>query len=97
MKNKCDKYGIAITDYVLGEEMDITYDELFNHLRECVECRKDLANWQTTYAALRTDAYHKTPEAKKRMQELLDKIHNLPEAPKPPICKITNKNRCKGD
>jgi len=90
MKNKCKKYGIAITDFVLGEEMDITRKELFNHLRKCADCRADLSNWQTTYAALRTEAYHKTPEAKKRMEELWEKIKNLPASPShselPPLC-----------
>jgi len=79
--NPCQKYGIAITDYVLGEPMDISYEELLNHLKECAACRKDFADWRSTYAALKTEAYHKTPEAKKRYAELLEKIKNLPASP----------------
>jgi len=82
--NPCQKYGIAITDYVLSEPMDISFEELLNHLKECAACRKDLADWKSTYAALRTEAYHKTPEAKRRYQELLEKIKTLPVSPSHP-------------
>lgn len=79
--NECKKYGLAITDYVLGEDMDISRDELFNHLRTCEKCRRDIFDWQDTYAVMRTEAHFAKPETKKKYAELLEKIKNLPAAP----------------
>jgi hypothetical protein len=59
---------------VLGEEMAISRDELFNHLRTCAKCRQDLFDWQDTYAVMRTEAHFAQPETKKRYAELLEKI-----------------------
>ena len=73
-KNDCKKYGIAITNYVLGEDLGMTPEELYNHLRSCPQCLEELTDWQETYAVMRTEAYHKTPEAKKRYAESLEKI-----------------------
>ena len=70
----CEKYGIAITDYILGEEMDIPREELFTHLAACEHCRKDLANWRDTYSAMRNKAYMEKPETKKKYQEMLARI-----------------------
>ena len=30
----CKKYGIAITDFVLGEKMDIPKEELLKHIKK---------------------------------------------------------------
>jgi len=73
-KNKCEKYELAITDYILGEEMDITREELLNHLATCDNCQKDLTNWRETYAAMRNKAYMEKPETKKKYQEMLERI-----------------------
>lgn len=74
----CEKYGIAITNYVLGEDLGMPPEELYNHLRNCPKCLDELTDWQETYAVMRTEAYHKTPEAKQRYEELLEKIKHLP-------------------
>lgn len=73
-KNNCEKYGIAITDYILGEEMNISREELFNHLATCDKCRNDLTNWRDTYAAMRNKAYLEKPETKKKYNEMLERI-----------------------
>lgn len=70
----CEKYGLAITDYILGAEMDMPREELFNHLASCESCRKDLANWRDTYSAMRNKAYMEKPEIKKKYQEMLERI-----------------------
>jgi hypothetical protein len=54
--------------------MDISDDELFNHLRQCKKCREDLYDWQNTYAAMRTKEYFSRPETKKKMAEMIEKV-----------------------
>ncbi len=73
-KDKCEKYGLAITDYILGEEMDISREDLFNHIASCEKCQKDLENWRETYAAMRNKAYMEKPETKQKYQEMLERI-----------------------
>ena len=73
-KNKCEKYGLAITDYILGEEMDMPKEELFNHLASCESCRKDLENWRETYSVMRNKTYMEKPETKQKYQEMLARI-----------------------
>lgn len=73
-KSGCEQYGLAITDYILDEEMDITKEELFNHLASCENCRNDLANWRETYAAMRNKAYLEKPETKKKYDEMLNRV-----------------------
>jgi len=75
---ECKKYGIAITNFVLGEDLRMPPAELYHHLRDCPKCRAELEDWQAVYATMRTEAYHKTPEAKQKYQELLEKIRQLP-------------------
>lgn len=70
----CEKYGLAITDYVLGEQMDITPEELFNHLRACTSCLDDLLEWKDTYAAMRTEAYHAKPETQEKMKRMVENL-----------------------
>ena len=70
----CEKFGIAITDYILGEEMDITPAELFNHVANCNHCRKDMLNWRNTYATMRNEAYLKKPEVQAKYRQMLEKI-----------------------
>jgi len=73
-KSACEKYGLAITDYILDEEMDIPKEELFNHLASCDSCRKDLANWRDTYMAMQNKAYMEKPETKKKYDEMLNRV-----------------------
>ncbi|MFA5793763.1 MAG: winged helix-turn-helix domain-containing protein [Candidatus Brocadiia bacterium] len=70
-KNSCEKYGLAITDYVLGEKMDITKEELIAHLQTCADCRADLKNWKATYSVMRAKAFDAKPEAKEHLEELM--------------------------
>jgi len=73
-KGKCEKYGLAITNFVLGEDMGMTKEELFEHLKGCKECRKDLTTWQDTYTVMRTEAFSKSPEGKAKMHQDLTKL-----------------------
>lgn len=75
-KNVCKRYEIAIANIVTGQEIDMPREELFNHLRECKQCRTDLFNWQDTYQVMRLEAEAKKPETKKRIAEMADKIKN---------------------
>ena len=52
--------------------MDISRNELFEHLKICPKCRQDLKDWKVTYGILRAKAYNQKPEVKIRLQELLD-------------------------
>ncbi|MDI6789047.1 MAG: hypothetical protein QME51_11805, partial [Planctomycetota bacterium] len=88
MKDKCKKYGLAITDYVLGEAMALSYDELFNHLRECKKCREDLYDWQNTYAAMRTKEYFSRPETKKKMADMIANVKKQVFGAETPLAKI---------
>ena len=76
--NHCEKYQLAITNYVLGEKMDITREELYGHLAQCEECQKDIREWDATHALLRAQEYDSRPESKKKREELLAKIKSMP-------------------
>ena len=80
-KDVCTKYDLAITDYVLGEEMDITEAQLAKHLKTCKKCRADLADWQDSVALLRAEAYAQKPKTKERFKALMKKIHSGPMPP----------------
>lgn len=73
-KDTCEKYGIAITDYILNEEMSMSREELFNHLASCAKCQKDLSGWSDTYSAMRNKAYMEKPETKQKYNEMLERI-----------------------
>jgi len=83
--DSCKKYGLAITDYVLGEKMDITKEELIDHLRACAKCRSDLKNWQATYAVMRAKEYDSRPEVKARMESFIKELVNQPIPGEKPI------------
>jgi hypothetical protein len=74
MKDKCEKYGIAITNYVLGEDLRMPQEELMAHLRECKSCLNELETWQDQYALMRTEAYHSKPENKAKMAKMLGNL-----------------------
>ena len=77
-KENCEKYGLAITDYVLGEDMDISKAELVNHLKSCSNCREDLQDWENTYAALRTKEHCSRPEIKAKMDAFIKEVTSHP-------------------
>ena len=74
MKDKCEKYGIAITNYALGEDLGMPQEELFAHLRECKQCLNELVDWQDTYATMRTEAYDAKPENKEKMAKMFENL-----------------------
>jgi len=67
-------YTQTITDYVLGEAVGVTKEELFNHLRACKQCREEFFNWEDFYAVLRTEAHDAKPEVKERCQALVEEF-----------------------
>ncbi len=74
MKNKCKRYAQAITDYVLGEEIDVPKEELTAHLNECTQCRKELTNWQDFQDMLRVKEYHSRPEVKEKWDSFIKEL-----------------------
>jgi len=73
-KNKCEKYGIAVMNLVMGEDIGMPQEDLFNHLRQCQECRTDLFEWRDTYTVMRMEANAKKPEHKQKVAEMVAKI-----------------------
>jgi hypothetical protein len=84
-EDPCAKYGIAITDYILGEQMDIPQAELFNHVANCANCRKDMLNWRNTYSAMRNEAYLKKPEVQEKYKQMLESIKRGKSADSPAL------------
>ena len=80
----CKKYEQAITDFAAGQKMDITKEELFAHLKNCKECRKDLTQWQDTMTVMKTEAFSKTPEGQAKMKGDFAKLKaKLDQVPAP--------------
>ncbi|MDI6788802.1 MAG: winged helix-turn-helix domain-containing protein [Planctomycetota bacterium] len=73
-KDPCEKYGLAITNYVLSEDMGMTKEELFEHLKGCKNCRKDLTEWRDTVTVMRMETFSKTQEGKAKMHQDLTKL-----------------------
>jgi hypothetical protein len=73
-KNNCEKYGLAITNYVLGEKMPMPKEELFDHLKTCAKCRADLADWENNYAVLQARQSDSKPEVRKQWEEFLKNL-----------------------
>ena len=89
-RNKCQKYEKAITHFVIGEEMGMTKEELFEHLKVCKPCRQELTQWQDTYQVMRTEAFARTPEGKAKMQKDLTGLKEMMKRqPLPPQVKDT--------
>ena len=61
IKDPCEEYGLAITNFVIGEKMNMTKERLFEHLRQCQKCQDDLRNWKATHAAMRATALDSSP------------------------------------
>ncbi|MBI4712087.1 MAG: winged helix-turn-helix domain-containing protein, partial [Planctomycetes bacterium] len=92
-KNACEKYGIAITNYVLGEDLRMPKEELLAHLKQCAKCHAELLDWQNTYAAMRTKSYHDKPEVKVKWAKFIQELVNSPvqcESMLPPGAKDVN-------
>ena len=70
----CEKYELAITNYVIGEKIDIPQKELFDHLAQCLNCQGDLRNWKATYATMRAREYDARPEVKQKTQKFIKSL-----------------------
>jgi transcription initiation factor IIE alpha subunit len=77
-KSPCEKYELAITNYVIGEKIDVPQDELFKHLAKCLNCQNDLRNWRATYATMRAQEYDSRPDVKQKSQEFIKELVNRP-------------------
>jgi len=73
-KNPCEKYQLAITNYVLGEAMPISKNELLGHLKTCAVCRKDLDDWSDNYALMRAKTSDSKPETKARIKQFIKEL-----------------------
>jgi hypothetical protein len=73
-KHPCEKYELAITSYVIGEDIGLPKEELMAHLKTCKNCRRDLADWQDTYLVMRMEAESNTPEGKKKMKDSFEAL-----------------------
>ncbi|MEW6025888.1 MAG: hypothetical protein AB1599_01145 [Planctomycetota bacterium] len=82
-RNKCKKYEMAINDYALGQDIQMSKDELFGHLSACGKCQKYAREARATVSVLRAKEYDSTPEAKKHFEEFMAKLHASP------TCRVT--------
>lgn len=85
-KAGCEKYELAITNYVIGEKIDIPQTELFEHLAKCRSCQDDLRNWRATYATMRAKEYDSRPEVKQKNEAFIKKlVYETKETKRTPI------------
>lgn len=86
-KADCGRFGIAVMNLVMGEDIGMPQDELFGHLKVCKECRQELFEWRDTYTVMRMEADAKKPEYKQKAAEMADKIK------KELICDVTKNGK----
>ena len=79
-KNACQKYEMAIDDYALGQDMDMSKDELFGHLAQCQKCQKYAREIKAMTSVLQAQEYDSRPESKKHFEEFMAKLHASPVA-----------------
>jgi hypothetical protein len=77
-KNVCKKYEMAINDYALGQDMEMSREELFGHLAQCEKCQKYAREMHATTSVLRAQEYDSRPESKKHFEEFMAKLHASP-------------------
>ena len=77
-RSGCEKYELAITNYVIGEKIDVPQDELFRHLAGCRSCQNDLRNWRATYATMRAQEYDSRPDVKQKSQAFIKELASRP-------------------
>jgi len=70
----CEKYELAITNFVLGEKMNIPEAELFNHLAKCKSCQGDFRNWRVTHAMMCAKEYDSRPEIKEKNEAFIKNL-----------------------
>lgn len=79
MKNSnCKRYAQAITNSVIGEKIDVTKEELAQHLRKCPKCQKEASNWQDVCDFIRVKEYHARPEVKAKWDNFLNELTACP-------------------
>jgi len=89
MKNECKQFQADLTDYARGEYKYIKdFDALFNHLRECKECREKFFDLEALFKELRPP-YEPSPEFLKRMEELKEMFKKGP----PPTQEIKDEGK----
>lgn len=77
VSGECEPYQLDLTDYVTGDMTFLTkekQEQLFDHLRQCAECRQDFFDWEETFGVLVTKQHHAKPEVKKRMDDLIEQF-----------------------
>jgi len=77
-RSGCEKYELAITNYVIGEKIDVPQSELFKHLAKCQSCQDDLRNWRATYATMRAQEYDSRPDVKQKNEAFIKELVNRP-------------------
>jgi len=70
-ENPCEKYELAITNYVMGEVIKIPESELFSHLAGCLSCQADMRNWRASYATMRAREYDARPGVRQKMKAFI--------------------------
>ena len=77
---KCQKYEMAIQDYALGQDIEMSKEELFGHLAQCAKCQKYAKEMRATTSVLKAQEYDSRPESKKHFEEFMAKLHASPVA-----------------
>ncbi len=73
-KNSCEQYQMDIVDLATGETSFLTgakQEQLFEHLRRCVVCRKKFFEYEHIFAAMAGEERAKSPAFKKMIAGLL--------------------------
>jgi len=76
---QCEKYKLDLLDYATGETTFLTkekQEQLFDHLRKCAACRKNLYGYESIYALAITEAHTQQPEFRKRMDALIEQFQS---------------------
>ena len=73
-KAGCAKYGTAVMNLVMGQELGMPKEALFDHLRQCKECRAELFEWRDTWTVMRMEADAKKPAHKQKMTEMVARL-----------------------
>jgi tetratricopeptide (TPR) repeat protein len=82
--NECKQFQADLTDYARGEYKYIKdFDALFNHLRECEECREKFFDLEALFKELRPP-YEPSPQFLKRMEELKEMFKKGPPPTREP-------------
>lgn len=79
-KSNCKKYEMAINDYALGQDMEMSKEELFGHIAQCAKCQKYAKEMRATTSVLKAQEYDSSPESKKHFEEFMAKLHASPVA-----------------